>query len=118
MSVSSHVSPHVSLYISLHASLHVTVCVSLYVSHLNTVSMCLQASGFSLPPLQELWQPSAPSQHHLIVSPEALQQPRDGYKGNAVGSQMFPMHLVSLNLCQLTASHPRPEALNTLHQST
>ena len=56
-------------------------------SHLNTVSMCLQASGSGLSQAQELWQPPAPSQHHLIVSPEALQQPRDGYKGNAVVMQ-------------------------------
>ncbi len=50
--------------------------------------MCLQASASDLPQLQELWQPSAPSRHHLIVSPEALQQPRDGYKGNAV--EIYP----------------------------
>ena len=97
------ISPHVSPHVSVHASLHVSLCVNLYVSHLNTVGMYLQASGSGLPPLQELWQPSAPSQHHLIVSPEALQQPRDGYKGNAVGSQMLPMQGLA---CCLTQSMP------------
>lgn len=40
----------------------------------------LQAAGLESVQAQELWQPPVPS-HHLVIVPEALQQPRDGYKG-------------------------------------
>ncbi|KAL0037828.1 hypothetical protein WJX79_000733 [Trebouxia sp. C0005] len=59
---------------------------TMYQPVLRLVAQPGQASGSGLPPLQELWQPSAPSKHHLTVSPEALQQPRDGYKGSQPGS--------------------------------
>ncbi len=44
------------------------------------------------PQLQELWQPPAPSRH-LTIAPEALQQPRDGYKGNATLSSRLLLQI-------------------------
>lgn len=46
---------------------------------LEKVLSCVQAAEVE-DQAQELWQPSPPAQH-LVVLPEALQQPRDGYKG-------------------------------------
>ncbi|KAL3155854.1 hypothetical protein ABBQ32_012863 [Trebouxia sp. C0010 RCD-2024] len=47
---------------------------------LEKVLSCVQAAEVE-DQAQELWQPSPPAQH-LVVLPEALQQPRDGYKGS------------------------------------
>ena len=45
-------------------------------------SVLQAANSESLPP-QELWRPPSPTQQ-LVIVPEALQQPRDGYKGECL----------------------------------
>ncbi|KAA6418167.1 MAG: PHD zinc finger-containing [Trebouxia sp. A1-2] len=77
---------------------------TMYQPVLRLVAQPGQASGSGLPPLQELWQPSAPSKHHLTVSPEALQQPRDGYKGSQ--PVIHPSKPLQHELLRLLATAP------------
>ncbi|DBA80727.1 hypothetical protein WJX77_005653 [Trebouxia sp. C0004] len=77
---------------------------TMYQPVLRLVAQPGQAAGSGLPPLQELWQPSAPSQQHLTVSPEALQQPRDGYKGSQ--PVIHPAKPLQHELLRLLATAP------------
>ncbi|KAL0046804.1 hypothetical protein WJX82_010406 [Trebouxia sp. C0006] len=77
---------------------------TMYQPVLRLVAQPSQASASDLPQLQELWQPSAPSRHHLIVSPEALQQPRDGYKGSQ--PVIHPSQPLQHELLRLLATAP------------
>ena len=67
----------------------------------------LQAAGLESVQAQELWQPPVPS-HHLVIVPEALQQPRDGYKGLRFPS---PLRSRSLSTSPWPLSLSRPVAV-------
>ena len=68
-------------------------------------------------PVQELWQPPVPPQH-LVILPEALQQPRDGYKGAypGRGSQPYVLFLPATVLDDCLSCGPACRCCQAMQQ--